>query len=136
MPAPPGVWKTEYALMSPLFLAAVGRPLFGSFWLALLLVAGLVVLLMAAVALAGRWLAATHADAPRAATPVTDLAELLTLKPETLAILAGAVNEVAGPQARLVSITHVPVSPPSVEALMAQWSLEGRRQIYSSHKVR
>jgi len=27
-------------------------------------------------------------------------------------------------------------SPPSIEALMAQWSLEGRRQIYSSHKVR
>jgi hypothetical protein len=27
-------------------------------------------------------------------------------------------------------------APPSVEALMQQWSLEGRREIYGSHKVR
>ena len=122
--------------MSPLFLAAVGRPLFGSFWLALLLVLGFVALLMAAVALAGRWLAATHSDLPRSPTPAAVAADSVEIDTETLAILAGAVNEVAGPQARLVSVTHVPVSPPSVEAMMAQWSLEGRRQIYSSHKVR
>ena len=101
----------------------------------MLLVLGLIALLMLAVALVGRWLAATHPDAPHKAPGLASVAEPQELSPETLAIIASAVNAVVGPQAQVTAVTLV-TPPPSVEALMLQWSLEGRRQIYSSHKVR
>lgn len=121
--------------MSHLLLAIVGQPLFGNFWIAMLLVLGSIALLMLAIALAGRWLAATHPDTPRVAPVLASVPEPEELSPETLAILASAVNAVVGPRAQVTAVTVV-TPPPSVEALMLQWSLEGRRQIYSSHKVR
>ncbi|MBI5690872.1 MAG: hypothetical protein HZC55_12355 [Verrucomicrobia bacterium] len=120
--------------MNSVFLATVGQPLFGSIWLALLAVLGLVALLLLAVALAGRWLAATHPDSPKVAAPEPILAP--GISPETLAIIASAVNVTVGPNARVRAVEVVPTPAPSVEALMLQWSLEGRRQIYTSHKVR
>lgn len=106
-------------------------------WLASMLVAAAIILLLFAVALAGRWLAATHPDpvpsataAVKAATPTGELA------PETLAIIAAAVNATVGPRAQISAVSLLPVPAPSVEVLMQQWSLEGRRQIYTSHKVR
>ncbi len=114
-------------------LAVVGQPLFGSLGLAVLFVLGLIALLLAVVALVGRWLAATHPDVvPRGVAPA-DPAEI---SPETLAIIAAAINVTIGPRAEVKAIELVPAPTPSVEALMAQWSLEGRRQIYTSHKVR
>ncbi|ACB76587.1 OadG family transporter subunit [Opitutus terrae] len=119
----------------PLCLAQAHRPLFGNQWLALLAVLAGVALLMLVVALVGRWLAATHPDpvvAPKAAT-VSAPAEAVETTPETLAIIAAAVAAHLGAQARITSIR---TGGPSVETLMQQWSLEGRRQIYSSHQVR
>jgi hypothetical protein len=115
--------------------AVIGQPLFGSMWLAALTVCAAIALLMVTVALAGRWLAATHPDRvplprPLEASPVPAAG----LSPETLAIIASAVNITYGPHARISAILPTPV--PSVEALMLQWGLEGRRQIYTSHKVR
>jgi hypothetical protein len=120
--------------MNTPLLATVGQPLFGSMWLAGLFVCAAIVLLMVAVALAGRWLAATHPDPePKAApTPVIDPG----LSPETLAIIASAVNVTLGARAQIAAVSLLPAHAPSVEALMLQWSLEGRRQIYTSHKVR
>lgn len=115
-------------------LATLGQPLFGSIWLALLLVLGLVALLLAAVALAGRWLAATHPETVKSAPSLPALPP--GISPETLAIIASAVNVTVGPNARVRTVEVVPTPAPSVEALMLQWSLEGRRQIYTSHKVR
>jgi hypothetical protein len=122
--------------MFHLLFAVIGQPLFGNLWLAMLLVLALVALLMLVVALAGRWLAATHPDAPRRTPPLAAAAAPEGISTETLAIIAGAVNVMVGPRAHITAVTLVPTPPPSVEALMLQWSLEGRREIYSSHKVR
>jgi hypothetical protein len=121
--------------MSHHLFAVVGQPLFGNFWIALLLVLASIALLMVAIALTGHWLAATHPDRPLEAPAPASVSAPDELSPETLAIIAAAVNAVAGARAQVTSVTLV-TPPPSVEALMLQWSLEGRRQIYSSHKVR
>jgi hypothetical protein len=119
----------------PLYLAqaTAHAPLFGNRWLALGAVLVGVALFMVLIALVGRWLAATH-PAP-AVKPAAALAPSEPARPpiETLAVIAAAVAAHLGPQARIASIR---TSGPSVETLMQQWSLEGRRQIYSSHQVR
>jgi hypothetical protein len=125
-------------LLNPSLLAvSSGHPLFGSQWLALLVILALVTVFILMVAGVGRWLAATHPAAGekispgKAATPASS-----GLKPELLAAIVASVSADLGPGARITSIRPTPVKPPSVEGLMQQWSLEGRRQIYSSHKVR
>jgi hypothetical protein len=119
-------------------LAAAREPLFGNQWLALMAILACTAALMAAVAAVGRWLAATHPDepvrrAPSAATPAAAEAAPTSTCPETLAIIAACVVTTFGRNAR---ITQIRTGGPSVEMLMQQWSLEGRRQIYSSHQVR
>ncbi len=141
----------------------VGRPLFGNQWLALLAASGLIALLLLAVALLGRWLAATHPAPPVkvAATsvavvppPVTGAAAntvasvgLVNSDPvltgdvphELVPVIIAAVAASLGAGVRVTAIrpfVEHPVATPSLEALMQQWSYEGRRQIYSSHKVR
>ena len=69
---------------------------------------------------------------PPEAAPVSDSG----LTPEILAIIASAVDVTIGPRAQVTAVSLLPAHAPSVEALMLQWSLEGRRQIYTSHKVR
>lgn len=118
----------------PVCLAAYHRPLFGNQWLALLAVLAGVAVFMAAVAGVGRWLAATHPEPlPSLDDALADAGSAVT--PEILAIIAAAVAAHIGTQARIASIRAANPNP-SVEMLMQQWSLEGRRQIYSSHKVR
>lgn len=122
-------------LTSSLLLAEVHQPLFGNQWLALGVILIGVAVLMAAVAGAGRWLAATHPDAPPRPVSSATLAPAVPAGPsdETLAIIAACVAVSFGNRAR---ITAIRTGGPSVETLMQQWSLEGRRQIYSSHQVR
>lgn len=127
-------------LLTPLAQAAPtvvesGRPLFGSVWLALLAIcAGIAVFIML-VALLGRWLAATHPEPPprpaHAPVPVSASPEITT------AIIAASITAALGEKAQVTGVKLV-ASPaiPTVEMLMQQWSMEGRRQIYSSHKVR
>ena len=58
---------------------------------------------------------------------------------EIVPVVLAAVAEMFKGRARVASIrraTAVPIRMPSIEALMQDWSHEGRRQIYSSHKVR
>jgi hypothetical protein len=136
----------------------VGRPLFGNQWLALLAASGLIALLLLAVALLGRWLAATHpAAAPaKITTPITTAAPpafvapcvipitasqpILSgdVSPDLVPVIIAAVAATLGSGARVNAIRPVGrlSGAPSLEALMQQWSYEGRRQIYSSHKVR
>lgn len=117
--------------------ASLGQPLFGSMWLAGLFVAAAILLLLVVVALVGRWLAATHPDpVPSVRAAGASAAPPSQLSPETLAIIAAAVNATVGPRAQISAVALQPVPAPSVEVLMQQWSLEGRRQIYTSHKVR
>jgi hypothetical protein len=125
----------------------IGRPLFGHVGLALLAVLAGVAVLLGAVALLGRWLATTHPE-PAPSLPAATRAPERFRPPEMGPEVAGevapivlaAVAQLWGEAARVVSIrriaTPAPQSVPSVEALMQQWSYEGRRQIYTSHKVR
>jgi hypothetical protein len=116
--------------------AVVGQPLFGNQWLALAVILVGVAVFMAVVAGAGRWLAATHTDAPPRPAPLPAPAETGP-GPEIMAVIAAAVAVTAGPRVRIASVQLAPpAAPPSVEMLMQQWSIEGRRQIYSSHQVR
>ena len=106
-------------------------------WMNLVWVLVGITVLLFAIAGVGRWLAATHPDPePRvrpvsgAPIPTTDLA------PEIAAAIAAAVHVTLGASATVTSVTLQPAQPVSVENLMLTWSLEGRRQIYTSHKVR
>lgn len=118
-----------------------GQPLFGNLWLALFAVIGGIAVFLVLVALLGRWLAATHPDAPPRPTPAPALAPApvveLGLSPEITAVIAASVATVLGARARIAAVTLAAnQATPGVEMLMQQWSMEGRRQIYSSHKVR
>ncbi|WP_043587023.1 hypothetical protein [Geminisphaera colitermitum] len=143
------------------FAAASGsrtapEPLFGNQWLALAVILAGVAVFIALVAIAGRILAATHPDdakvkkvAERAAAAsgttqsVGAAAAALAapetiggIAPEILAAISAAVVTVVGHNASIVGVQPVKPKPLSVEMLMQQWSIEGRRQIYSSHQFR
>ncbi len=123
---------SEALLTLPL---AAGRPPPG---VTILIVLAGIAVLMVAIAGFGRLLAATHPapTPPRgAAGPLPSRNAPIT--PETLAAISAAVVTVLGHRAHVASVHLEPPSrAPSIEVLMGQWSLEGRRQIYSSHKVR
>jgi len=137
-------------MIAPLPLAVstfvVGQPLFGNQWLALLAAGGAIALLLVFVALLGRWLAATHPAPPPKSIPVASTGNTSPLvpaipaaagsdiPPEVIPVIIAAITACLGTGYQVSAIR--PVSAPSLEALMQQWSYEGRRQIYSSHKVR
>jgi hypothetical protein len=120
-------------------LAAVSKtsiePLFGNQWLALLAILAGVAVFMVAVAAVGRWLASTHPDEPaKPVAPVVEIAKSDEPSVEIFAAIAAAIAVTLGNKARIASIN--PVAEPVTESSRLQWSMEGRRQIYSSHKVR
>lgn len=126
-------------------LGVVTGPLFGNAWLALLAILAGIGCFMAVVAAVGRWLAATHPSTVTAHStlklPSEELAMAVAARneippPEVLAIIAAAVRVTLGAGARITQVVPAKVAAPSVEMLMQQWSMEGRRQIYSSHQIR
>ncbi len=68
---------------------------------------------------------------PTTASPV----QSPELAPEIAAAIAAAVHFTLGSAAKVTSVT-LQAEPVRVDAPSAIWSLEGRRQIYSSHRVR
>ena len=78
----------------------------------------------------------THPDTP--ATVASSLPESASAPtPEILAVIAAAVATVAGSAARIAAVTPgLPVRPSGDMLVQQWWSIEGRRQIYSSHQVR
>lgn len=125
--------------------AVVTGPLFGNAWLALLAILAGIAVFMAAVAAAGRWLAATHPSPAISSSslklPHGPVVEAVPVPrdipaPEILAIIAAAVRVTFGAGARIAQVVPLKTPAPSVEVLMQQWSMEGRRQIYSSHQIR
>lgn len=104
-------------------------------WLNLLWVVVGITVLLFTVAGVGRWLAATHPDAP--AKPAAAIPAVAPgLEEEITAAIAAAVYVTLGASAKVTSVTAEPPPAVSVENLMLTWSLEGRRQIYTSHQVR
>lgn len=137
--------------MSPLLLPLALAP-----WAPRLgVVLAAVAVLMVGIRLMGEWLARTH-PAPPAPTPapVPVVKAVPGVAPEDLpqvlpavAFQAGIPNDVvAAIRAAVAMVTPgahrivrvVPARPqgPSVEWMMQVWSMEGRRQIYSSHNPR
>jgi len=103
---------------------------------ALLFTLGGVAVLMIAIRILGLALAATH---PNPVAPPVRAAAAPSVEPQPadhrlLAVIAAATHEALGRPHRILSVA--PAAPPSVEYLMQQWSMEGRRAIYSSHRVR
>lgn len=106
--------------------------------------------------LLGRWAAATHPEpapsstAPAVVVPVVPAAPLQPLEifasgvegipAETLAAISATVSIICGPNVRVARVepARINTAPKqvSVENLMQQWSMEGRRQIYSSRNFR
>lgn len=136
-------------ILSSLVLAEAGQaspePLFGNQLYALAAVLVGVAALLFAVAAVGRWLASTHPTevaAPAAPAAETQVAAQTqssdgTPSPEIFAVIAAAVAATFGSKAQIASINSVPVAAEDeISSSRLQWSMEGRRQIYSSHKVR
>lgn len=92
--------------------------------------------LMFGIRFLGQFLAATHPAAPEAVKRTARRSAPAAPPEDTqlLAVIAAAVHVATGRPHRIVSVS--PARPPSVESLMLQWSMEGRRAIYSSHRVR
>lgn len=130
--------------LSPALAEAAPEPLFGNQWLALLAILISIVALLVAIAAMGRRLAATHPDEP-APIPAPAPAVAAVPQPKTeisqgptaelFAVIAAAVAVTLGPKARISAINPLSNEPSSGSDRL-QWSMEGRRQIYSSHKVR
>ena len=118
-------------------LAAAPQPLFGNQWLALLAILTGVAVFMALIAAVGRWLAATHPEPPvRQAAPAAPVPLVETgPSPQVLAVIAAAVAHTVGVRARIAAVVPLKTTPPGIEVLQP-WSVEGRRQIYSSHQIR
>jgi len=109
------------------------EPLFGNQWLALLAILAGIAVFMIAVAALGRWAAATHPDEPPKPAPVVEVDPAPSA--EIFAAIAAAVAVTFGGKARITGVQST-TSAVSIDQSQLQWSAEGRRQIYSSHKVR
>ena len=120
--------------------AATGKPevLFGNQWLALGAILGGITVFILLVAAVGRWLAATHPDAPVPTPAPAPVAAAPTeqegISPQIFAAIAGAVYATLGKSARVVA-ANVAVEA-ELEDARHLWAAEGRRQIYSSHRLR
>lgn len=63
-----------------------------------------------------------------AAIPVTG-----AVPPDVLVVISAAIAATLGPGARIVSVRTVRTAP---IGLLQPWSVEGRRDIYASHRFR
>lgn len=96
---------------------------------ALLVVLGIaLVFAFKAIAHLQRRVEGLHAAARKPKPPAVPVAGDAGISPEVLAVIAAAVVEEMGEEARIVAI--------SMESHNNTWSIEGRRQIFGSRKVR
>lgn len=116
-------------LSLPVLATAVGFPWVNLLWTIL----GIMVF-VCLVAAMGRYLAATHPSSP----PVADklLYPAATIPTDVEVVIAAAVYAALGETAQVTSVIPVEQLTVNVDKLMQVWSLEGRREIYSSHRVR
>ena len=113
------------AQVAPPLTAAAGFPWGNLLWVLL----GITVFLFALAGF-GRLLAATHPEPKAPVAPPPEVA------PDVAVVIAAAVYAALGGSARIMSVVPKDHLSLSVDSLMLQWSLEGRREIYTSHRVR
>ena len=76
--------------------------------------------------------------AVRAPTPasIPALRAESDISPEILAVVAASVATVLrGQKYKVHNVRLAAMKTPNIEHLMTEWSLEGRRQVYSSHQI-
>ncbi|MEN9404600.1 MAG: hypothetical protein RL091_3303 [Verrucomicrobiota bacterium] len=118
-----------HVLPLPVFAETVRFPWMNLFWVIL----GIAVFLCLLAAM-GRYLAATHpSPQPAVAKAQNPLAGVPT---DVAVVIAAAVYAALGDNARVTSVVPQQPLTVNVDKLMLMWSLEGRREIYSSHRVR
>ncbi len=118
-----------HSSLSPLLAAAF--PWMNLVWV-LLGISGF----LCALALVGRFLAATHPDAPARPAAETPAPPATDTVVEIDVVIAAAVHAAFGDAVKIKAVVPQEQVKLSVDSLMLQWSLEGRREIYSSHRVR
>lgn len=116
------------ALQLPL-AAATGFPWMNLVWVLL----GITVFLCLLAAM-GRYLAATHPDAEP--VEISNPTSAATVPSDVAAVIAAAVYAALGDSARVTAVVPKEHLSVNVDNLMLTWSLEGRREIYSSHRIR
>jgi Na+-transporting methylmalonyl-CoA/oxaloacetate decarboxylase gamma subunit len=105
-------------------------------WINLVWVLLGIVVLLCLVAAMGRYLAATHPDPePEPAAIASPLANA-AVPSDVAVVIAAAVYAALGDSARVMNVVPKDHLTLRVDNLMLTWSLEGRREIYSSHRVR
>lgn len=78
---------------------------------------------------------AAPSAAPAAAVPAA-ASSAGAISPEIMAVIAASVAVVLrGQRFSITGVSSVPQKAPDIEQLMSLWSLEGRRQVYSSHTL-
>jgi hypothetical protein len=112
-------------------------------WLTLLVVLAGIAVLMLIIRGLGLFLAKQHpVPTPKPAPPISPPPPVretpgYDLDPHMVAVIAAVISTVISQPFRTLRITPMPEKQDySVEALMQIWSMEGRRQIYDSHKIR
>ncbi len=120
-------------LLLPFLLADSTGTILANPWLSLgVFLLGLAAMISALSGLLRRSSApAVVLPAPTVAAPTLVAAE--ELSGETLAIIAACVAVCCGKSARITSVSAVASTG---EMLIQTWSLEGRRQVFSSHQFR
>jgi hypothetical protein len=131
-------------------LAENGQSLLDNPWLALFVILGSITAFVHAIIALKRSLSAPPTAAPARPAELIASARPASIAPlavppspapstepsaDIFAAIAAAVAVTLGAKARVTAINAAP-SLPGTEGGYQQWSLEGRRQIYSSHKVR
>ena len=92
-----------------------------------------------ALVLVWRWRVVQRESAPPAQTDPGLTAEPVSvagIAPEIAAAIAAAVHVTLGDDARVTSVTQQTEPAVAMETPTLIWSLEGRREIYTSHRVR
>ncbi len=79
---------------------------------------------------------ATPLASPRTPASIPALRAASDISPEIMAVIAASVATVLqGQKYKVHNVRLAAMKTPNIEHLMTEWSMEGRRQVYSSHQI-
>lgn len=72
----------------------------------------------------------------RAPASIPALRAASDISPEIMAVIAASVATILqGQKYKVHNVRLAAMKTPNIEHLMTEWSMEGRRQVYSSHQI-